>query len=65
MTLKNELYFLTSVKNQLILGSKIKGDFYDEETIEKIRIIDEKISYLNSLLSDGISNNPIVRTMHK
>lgn len=61
MTIKDELYFLTSVKNQIVLGSKVKGNFYDEETIEKIRIIEEKISYLNSLLEDGINSKSLVK----
>ena len=36
MTIKNKISFLKSVKNQIILASKVKGEFYDDATIEKI-----------------------------
>lgn len=66
MTIKNKISFLKSVKNQIILASKVKGEFYDDATIEKIKSIEEKIAYLNSLLDAGMNNEPAaVISLHK
>lgn len=66
MTIKNKISFLKSVKNQIILASKVKGEFYDDATIEKIKSIEEKIAYLNSLLDAGVTTEPAaVISLHK
>lgn len=66
MTIKNKISFLTSLKNQIILASKVKGEFYDDATIEKIKSIEEKIAYLNSLLDAGMTTEPAaVISLHK
>lgn len=65
MTIKNKISFLKSIKNQIILASKVKGEFYDDDTIEKIKSIEEKIAYLNSLLDSSVSSEPAVIRLHK
>lgn len=66
MTIKNKISFLKSIKNQIILASKVKGEFYDDATIEKIKSIEEKIAYLNSLLDAGMTTEPAtVISLHK
>jgi hypothetical protein len=66
MTIKNKISFLKSLKNQIILASKVKSEFYDDATIEKIKSIEEKIAYLNSLLDAGMtSETETVINLHK
>ena len=66
MTIKNKISFLKSVKNQIILASKVKGEFYDDANNEKISSIEEKIACLNSLLDAGMTTEPAaVISLHK